>query len=142
MVAWRLRLDPLHEVESVGDLYPVDRDEAIARLQTGALGGTTGHDLHDLEVKAPGRQTDTQIRAPRTHETTGRVRSILSEPSLTGDPDNHAGGPANPRADDAERWGELPQRLREVFRNQGGDELPVQYRDWIDAYYRRLNTRR
>ena len=26
-----------------------------------------------------------------------------------------------------------------MFRNKGSDDLPVQYRDWIDAYYRRLN---
>lgn len=41
---------------------------------------------------------------------------------------------------DADRWGELPVRVREVFRNQGREDLPVQYRDWIDAYYRRLNA--
>jgi len=26
-----------------------------------------------------------------------------------------------------------------VFRSQGGANLPVRYREWIDAYYRRLN---
>ena len=45
-------------------------------------------------------------------------------------------------ADDANRWGELPVRYREVFRNQGGAELPVQYREWIDAYHRRLSKTR
>jgi hypothetical protein len=28
---------------------------------------------------------------------------------------------------------------RDVFRSQGGSDLPVRYRDWIDAYYKRLN---
>ena len=43
----------------------------------------------------------------------------------------------NPRDDDS--WGDLPMRTQEVFRNQGGEDLPVEYRDWIDSYYRRLN---
>lgn len=51
-----------------------------------------------------------------------------------------SGGPSG--ADDANRWGELPVRYREVFRNQGGEELPVQYREWIDAYHRRLSKSR
>lgn len=51
-----------------------------------------------------------------------------------------SGGPSG--ADDANRWGELPVRYREVFRNQGGEDLPVQYREWIDAYHRRLSKSR
>jgi hypothetical protein len=43
--------------------------------------------------------------------------------------------------DERERWGDLPIQVREVFRNEGGADLPPQYRDWIDAYYRRLNQR-
>ncbi|HTF90613.1 MAG TPA: hypothetical protein VK843_19500 [Planctomycetota bacterium] len=41
-------------------------------------------------------------------------------------------------ANPAERWGELPIQVREVFRNEGGADMPPQYRDWIDAYYRKL----
>jgi len=37
------------------------------------------------------------------------------------------------------RWGDLPVHVRELFRAQGGADLPPHYRDWIDAYYRRLN---
>ena len=58
--------------------------------------------------------------------------------------------PANPRSDpngppvspgdDADRWGVLPERVHQVFQNQITDDLPLQYRDWIDAYYRRLNA--
>ncbi len=40
-----------------------------------------------------------------------------------------------------ERWGDLPIHLRDIFRAEGGQEMPAQYRDWIDAYYRRLNER-
>ena len=33
----------------------------------------------------------------------------------------------------------IPERYPQVFRNQGADEVPIQYRDWIDGYFRRLN---
>lgn len=45
-------------------------------------------------------------------------------------------------SDDADRWGTLPERVRLVFQNQITDDLPLQYRDWIDSYYRRLNRSR
>ena len=51
-------------------------------------------------------------------------------------------GPPVAPGDDAERWGFLPERVQQVFRNQITDDPPVQYRDWIDAYYRRLNRGR
>lgn len=40
-----------------------------------------------------------------------------------------------------ERWGDLPTHVRDLFRTEGGGDMPTQYRDWIDAYYRRLNQR-
>jgi hypothetical protein len=43
--------------------------------------------------------------------------------------------------DARDRWGDLPIQVRDVFRNEAGSDLPPQYRDWIDAYYRRLNQR-
>lgn len=65
----------------------------------------------------------------------------LDGENQTGDPrQDQPGAPVNP-GDDVDKWGFLPDRVREKFRNQGGDELPVRYRDWIDSYYRRLNTR-
>ncbi len=42
-------------------------------------------------------------------------------------------------SDSKDRWGDLPEQARDVFRSEGGHDMPVQYRDWIDAYYRRLN---
>jgi len=44
--------------------------------------------------------------------------------------------------DTAERWGDLPVHVRDLFRSEGGRDMPAQYRDWIDGYYRRLNKRR
>ncbi len=51
------------------------------------------------------------------------------------------GNPIEPGAD-ADRWGTLPERVQQVFQNQITDDLPLQYRDWIDSYYRRLNRSR
>jgi len=51
----------------------------------------------------------------------------------------HETADAAPRTEDAERWGSLPERVPHVFQNQITDDLPLQYRDWIDGYYRRLN---
>jgi hypothetical protein len=42
----------------------------------------------------------------------------------------------------ADRWGDLPVNARDVFRAQGGSDLPVRYREWIDAYFKRLNSTR
>jgi hypothetical protein len=58
------------------------------------------------------------------------------------DPRSDEAGPAVPSGADAERWGSLPERVQEVFQNQITDDLPLQYRDWIDSYYRRLNRTR
>ena len=65
------------------------------------------------------------------------------------DPRNQEGAPPDPdetdapasRGDLSERWGELPVHVRDVFRTEGGEDMPAEYRDWIDAYYRKLNER-
>jgi len=57
----------------------------------------------------------------------------------SGDPAAGARGAANPTRDGRDRWGDLPVHAREVFRNEGGKDMPPLYRDWIDAYYKRLN---
>ena len=56
-----------------------------------------------------------------------------------GTPQDRPGGDAVPVDPDAEEWGMLPSRTRQIFRNEGSDDVPVQYRNWIDSYYRRLN---
>ena len=58
------------------------------------------------------------------------------------DPRQDQGGAPVGAGNDAERWGTLPERVRQVLQNQITDDVPLQYRDWIDAYYRRLNKSR
>ena len=48
-------------------------------------------------------------------------------------------GKAAAHGDVVDSWGSLPDQVRDVFRTQGGGDMPVQYREWIDAYYKRLN---
>lgn len=65
------------------------------------------------------------------------------------DPKNQRGAPPKPGDKEAgqnnpeskDRWGDLPVHARDVFRNEGGRDMPVQYREWIDAYYKRLNKK-
>ncbi len=52
-------------------------------------------------------------------------------------PPNAKTGPGSTGSGD-DRWGDLPVRAREIFRVEGGSDLPPQYRDWIDGYYKRL----
>ncbi len=47
----------------------------------------------------------------------------------------------HPGASAVDKWGDLPVHVRDVFRAQGGGDMPAQYRDWIDAYYRRMAKR-
>jgi len=79
------------------------------------------------------------------------------EPGTSGQPDSNKNGPpeGNPLAAQPEdtvgapllavngkdQWGNLPVHLRDLFRAEGGTDLPPRYRDWIDSYYRRLNER-
>jgi len=84
--------------------------------------------------KPDGQQPDQQGQKPDDrgqNPPTGR-----NEPSA---PRVDEPGPAVNPTDDAERWGMLPARVQQIFRNQITDDLPVQYRDWIDSYYRRMN---
>lgn len=78
--------------------------------------------------------------------TGGRPRSPGETPER--DPKNRLATTAPPKsaeerlqppADPRDRWGDLPQRARDVFTTQGAGDMPSQYRTWIDGYYRRLN---
>lgn len=93
--------------------------------------------------RAPGEQEPSR---PKEEPGSQRPKDSREKDSQ---PEQRTGGEA-PRGateraevvNDRERWGELPQYARDVFRVEGGGDLPPQYRDWIDAYYRRLSQRR
>jgi hypothetical protein len=54
--------------------------------------------------------------------------------------DDAAGEPNRPPPA-SDPWGDLPPRVQEVFRSQASDDMPPAYRDWIEAYHRRLSRR-
>ena len=87
----------------------------------------------------PGQPEDQQAAA---QETPTSPRDSLDDPQNQAAQDPQAGesgSPSGPQGN--ERWGDLPIHVRDLFRTEGGGEMPPQYRDWIDAYYRRLNQR-
>jgi hypothetical protein len=88
---------------------------------------------------------------PRNQQPDGPKPGEGEKPDSPGgsdDPGRNAAGrdqkhdQGDPRANGAgsESWGMLPDKVQEIFRNEGTEDLPVQYRDWIDAYYKRLNA--
>ncbi len=87
---------------------------------------------------------------PGTEKKPGSAAEVPKNPLASDAPaENVAGQPPARSAtapvkttDVNDRWGDLPVYARDVFRAQGGAELPVQYREWIDAYYKRLNRPR
>jgi hypothetical protein len=70
------------------------------------------------------------------HESNSEPRNRKAEPPPPLETERVTAGQSN------ERWGDLPEQVRDLFRTEGGGDMPPQYRDWIDAYYRRLNQRR
>lgn len=56
-------------------------------------------------------------------------------------PARRDGQPATPGRD-SDPWGDLPPRVQQIFRTQGGQDMPPAYRGWIDAYHRRLGRTR
>ena len=83
----------------------------------------------------PKQQQDGQNPQNNQHsEETGPKAAANQNPE-------HATEDPNAPGSDAEVWGNLPIHLRYIFRAEGGQDMPAQYRDWIDNYYRRLNDR-
>jgi hypothetical protein len=116
--------------------------------QQGQRPGEQGQKDRTQSAPPPGQQTPrdgdqergqqpsdpgSQPRSPDGSENPGRNRP--------GAPGEDSAKAARQQPDDADRWGDLPVHVRDLFRAQGGADLPPRYRDWIDSYYRRLNRR-
>jgi hypothetical protein len=92
----------------------------------------------DQDGKEPGKEPG---------KKPGETGDPMNPKASRSDPKNRAGGPppqsgrdsASTTSDTRDRWGDLPVHARDVFRNEGGRDMPTQYRDWIDEYYKRLN---
>lgn len=91
---------------------------------------------------APDGSGGAQGRAnPKDPKDGSRPSGTDGKNELADDPAHRATGPGQNTDGARDRWGDLPEHAREVFRMQGGSDLPPRYRDWIDAYYKRLNKK-
>lgn len=96
------------------------------------------------EQPKPGDKPDSEDSKPGDD---GTPKSPLSkdDPNPSNAPGQNPPGSESELArtiNDLDRWGDLPVHARDVFRTEGGGDMPARYRDWIDSYYRRLNERR
>lgn len=112
-------------------------------LKTGA-GGPKDSPLDQPRDSSPREGEETPERpSPEEADKAERPESPAEShdrgESAPGDPFEPQRGEPVPHPSDADEWGLLPPKIQEIFRNEGSSDLPVQYRDWIDAYYRRLS---
>lgn len=109
-------------------------------------GGEKGEKEQTPET--PGEKEGQQPK-PEPQQPTGSEGQPDSPREGADDPQNRESDQPPPEGetgrvetiDSSERWGDLPIHVRDLFRTEGGSDMPPQYRDWIDAYYRRLNQR-
>jgi hypothetical protein len=87
------------------------------------------------------RKPDAQLaKSDDARGNRGRPEPGLNQESSP--PGKTAGADPATRADARDSWGTLPEHVRDIFRTQGGGDMPARYREWIDAYYKRLNKER
>ena len=91
----------------------------------------------ELEQQGQPREQDQEEREGGQRPEDGQTDDRPAE-QREGDaaPEGERG--AGSQASGAGQWGELPPRMQEIFSNQVGDDLPLEYRDWIESYWRRL----
>jgi hypothetical protein len=118
--------------QSKGD-SPLDRQQPGEQQREKKPGGQAP-DQQDPQGD-PNEQKDSQGEPKSPKDSKDDSQRTGSNP-----PGGPKGSPSNP-IDDRERWGELPEQARDVFRVQGGGDLPPRYRDFIDSYYRRMSRR-
>lgn len=153
--------DLLRSVQSKGleTKSQIDRILEIAKeMDQGGGGGGSGQEPSEKpgqSGKSPGQQQEEntpQAKRPGEEEGQDKPQPKPGDDPKDGGQEDSQGAenrPGNQPSDgstgrvqqslDADKWGFLPERQKATFRNQGRDNLPVQYRQWIDSYYRRLN---
>jgi len=88
----------------------------------------------------PGQQESPQQDQPGEGQPRGDQADRPGGQKDQGDaPAEGETGAGTRSGNDVEIWGNLPIHLRDIYRAEGREDLPAQYRDWIDSYYRRLN---
>jgi len=90
-----------------------------------------------------GQQPGEQQPTPQGETPTDGQDPSNTDPSLRpgSEPPTDPTGAGSPNDPASDRWGDLPVHVQDVFRGEDSEEMPPRYREWIDAYYRRLNRR-
>jgi len=89
----------------------------------------------------PGGEQQEQQPQPQGEDPRGNQSDPSTSPQQQGGPPPGAEQGLPSGAEDGGQWGDLPVHVRKVFRNGVGADVPPQYRDWIDAYHKKLSTR-
>ena len=98
-------------------------------------GEEPGQDPREQPGEEPDQEPGSEGQPDSPRESLEAPENSAGEDPQSGE----VGSASGPQG--SERWGDLPTHVRDLFRTEGGGDLPPQYRDWIDAYYRRLNQR-
>jgi hypothetical protein len=85
------------------------------------------------DPNAPPEPKDGQPKSPLDGDDPNQENKAGDEP-----PSDEL-GPGSSKAPLDDGWGNLPQHVRDTFRSEGRGDMPTRYRDWIDAYYEKLN---
>ena len=92
----------------------------------------------DGEEPAEQEQPNSQGEVPTDGQDSSNT-DPANRPGSDPPADPTGAGSSNDPAND--RWGDLPVHVQDVFRGEDSEQMPARYREWIDAYYRRLNQR-
>ncbi len=137
---------------------PTDSSDGPSDKKTSAKSGASNDGgassaserLKNGEDGAQRESTPTERTKERTtpaHPSSGDVPSSPGKSEAPAQNTRADGSPASSSGASSpsgavDRWGDLPVYARDVFRAEGGADFPSAYREFIDAYYRRLNRRR
>ncbi len=132
------------------------------KSSSNSQGGKTGQQGDDQGKSPLEGQRDTTTQRESTPDKPGSEKGKQpdgSQPDQNGNPKGNKKAPGDGKntssksppgsetekaahgPDSRESWGYLPEHARDVFRTQGGGQMPARYREWIDAYYKKLNQK-
>jgi hypothetical protein len=143
-------------VQEIDRVLEIAREQAQQQQSPGSSGGSgqpqqpggkqpeqgqspeNSRQMQGEDAPQPGQE---QEQPREGDDPRGNKESPGEQPQRPGSdpPGADVGTPSN--AEDGGQWGDLPVHVRRVFRNGVGDDVPPRYRDWIDAYHKKLSTR-
>lgn len=144
-------------VQEIDRVLEIAREQAQQQQSPGSSGGQgqprqpggkqpdqgqspeNSRQMQGEDAPQPGDPNQEQPRDGK--DPRGNQDNPAETPQQPGDkpPGADVGAPSG--AEEGGQWGDLPVHVRRVFRNGVGEDVPPRYRDWIDAYHKKLSTR-